>query len=554
MSWSQQDLSFKKLSNKRVTTSTGKGLPEEKGASTLELYLPDIKTELIPGTGNTAYGLNGVLFYHGPTAAFGQTLVVDTSVPGNLTWFATSGYGNTTTANDGSSGSESQRLFNWVSDKYDAFGTVSGAGYEIKLYDGSGNLITKSDASNWLFDYQTGILMFNNASLSSGFAVSTSGPYKIVGWRYVGQKGVIPAYYGGSGYTTYTKGDLLVGAGGTFIKLNVGTDNYVLSADSTTATGLKWVVNSGSGSGISVLNGLSATTQFFAVGTSGSLFNISSSGSTHTFNIPIAGSGATGLVSTGSQTFAGQKTFTSAILADLTGTATTAGYASTAANAQSILNNSTSQNTDITVALISGTAISYNSALIFNPSTGRLAATTYTGSWAGSTITGFYGGTGYTTYTKGDILVGAGGTFIKLGVGSDTYVLTASSTSATGLTWSPTAATGITTLNSLTSTQQYFSTGTSGSTFNISSSGSTHTFNIPIAGTGTTGLVSTLAQTFAGAKTFTGDVVITSSTASTYMANGALTVNGGVGISGQLSVNQLQWDIQALQQIQLWHL
>ena len=47
MSWSQQDLSFKKLSNKRVTTSTGKGLPEEKGASTLELYLPDIKTELI---------------------------------------------------------------------------------------------------------------------------------------------------------------------------------------------------------------------------------------------------------------------------------------------------------------------------------------------------------------------------------------------------------------------------------------------------------------------------------------------------------------------------
>lgn len=541
MSWSQQDLSFKKLSNKRVTTSTGKGLPEEKGASTLELYLPDIKTELIPGTGNTAYGLNGVLFYHGPTASFGQTLVVDTSVPGNLTWFATSGYGNTTTANDGSAGSESQRLFNWVSDKYDAFGTVSGAGYEIKLYDGSNNLITKSDASNWLFDYQTGILMFNNTQLSSGSAVSTSGPYKIVGWRYVGQKGVIPAYYGGSGYTTYTKGDLLVGAGGTFIKLNVGTDNYILSADSTTDSGLKWVVNSGSGSGsgISVLNGLSATTQYFAVGTSGSLFNISSSGSTHTFNIPIAGSGATGLVSTGSQTFAGQKTFTSAILADLTGTATTAGYASTSANSQSILNNSTSQNTDITVALISGTAISYNNALIFNPSTGRLAATTYTGSWAGSTITGFYGGTGYTTYTKGDILVGSGGTFIKLGVGSDTYVLTASSTSATGLTWSPTAATGITTLNSLTATQQYFSTGTSGSTFNISSSGSTHTFNIPIAGTGATGLVSTLAQTFAGAKTFTGDVVITSSTASTYMANGALTVNGGVGISGQLSVNQV---------------
>jgi hypothetical protein len=314
MSWSQQDLSFKKLSNKRVTTSTGKGLSEEKGASSLELYLPDIKTELIPGTGSTASGLNGVLYYYGPTASSGQTLVVDTSVPGNLTWFASSGYGNTTIANDGSEASESLRLFNWVSDKFDSFGTVSGAGYEIKLYDNAGNLITKSDASNWLFDYQTGILLFNGATLSNGNPVSTSGPYRIVGWRYVGQKGTIPAYFGGSGYTTYTKGDLLVGAGATFIKFNVGTDNYILSADSTTDTGLKWVVNSGSGSGITVLNNLSPSTQFFAVGTSGSLFNISSSGSTHTFNIPIAGTGSTGLVSTIAQSFAGIKTFTNDVV------------------------------------------------------------------------------------------------------------------------------------------------------------------------------------------------------------------------------------------------
>ena len=33
MPWTQTDTSFKKLSNKRITTSTGKGLPEEKGAS-----------------------------------------------------------------------------------------------------------------------------------------------------------------------------------------------------------------------------------------------------------------------------------------------------------------------------------------------------------------------------------------------------------------------------------------------------------------------------------------------------------------------------------------
>ncbi len=235
MPWTQTDTSFKKLSNKRVTTSTGKGLPEEKGASTLELYLPDVKTGLIPGTPPGAS--TDVLYY---TGAIGQTLVVDTSVPNNLTWFATTGYGNTTAANDGSALSEGQRLGDWISDKYDGFGTVAGAGYEIKVYDKDSNLITKSDSSNWLFDYQTGILIFNNNVTSYGTGVSAIGPFRIVGYRYVGPKGIIPASYGGTGYTTYTKGDLLVGAGGTFIKLPAGTDGYVLGADASRPSGLGW--------------------------------------------------------------------------------------------------------------------------------------------------------------------------------------------------------------------------------------------------------------------------------------------------------------------------
>lgn len=65
------------------------------------------------------------------------------------------------------------------------------------------------------------------------------------------------------------------------------------------------------GSGITSLNGLTATSQSFATGTSGSDFNISSATSTHTFNIPDAGSSARGLVTTGTQTFAGAKTFSS---------------------------------------------------------------------------------------------------------------------------------------------------------------------------------------------------------------------------------------------------
>jgi len=497
MSWSQQDTSFKKLQNKRITTSTGKGINEEKGASALELYLPDIKTDLIPGTPPGAS--TSVLSY---TGSIGQTLAVDTSVPGNLTWFATSGYGNTTSANNGSAGSETQRLGDWISDKYDAFGTVSGSGYEVKVYDKDSNLITKADPSDWLFDYQTGILVFNNASTTYGTVTST-GPFRVVGYRYIGNKGIISASYGGLGYTSYTKGDLLVGAGSTFIKLNVGSNDYVLTADSTTSSGLRWAVSVGSG--ITTLNSLTATSQSFEVGTAGNVFNISSIGSSHTFNIPIAGSGSTGLITTLAQTIAGQKTFTSAILADLTGTATTAGYATTAgfATTASYAHQSgyaitsglatTASNLNLvnvssgtyypvlsnTSSSVNGIGASVNSFFSFNASTGSFGATSVniltgqsyniggnsvlsatslgtgvtnssltalgtitTGTWAGSTITAYYGGTGHSSYTKGDILVGVGNTLAKLPVGTDAYILSASSASAIGLSWTENTSVG----------------------------------------------------------------------------------------------------------------
>jgi len=63
--------------------------------------------------------------------------------------------------------------------------------------------------------------------------------------------------------------------------------------------------------GLTALNGLQAQVQNFQVGTSGTDFAIDSSGSTHTFNLPNASATARGVVSTGTQTFAGQKTFSS---------------------------------------------------------------------------------------------------------------------------------------------------------------------------------------------------------------------------------------------------
>jgi hypothetical protein len=50
------------------------------------------------------------------------------------------------------------------------------------------------------------------------------------------------------------------------------------------------------GGGISSLGGISSSVQFFSVGNTGTDFNIASSGSTHTFNIPYASSTATGLL------------------------------------------------------------------------------------------------------------------------------------------------------------------------------------------------------------------------------------------------------------------
>lgn len=93
-------------------------------------------------------------------------------------------------------------------------------------------------------------------------------------------------------------------------------------------------------SGISSLNGLTADTQTFAVGSSGSDFAIDSSGSTHTFNIPDAGSSARGLVTTGSQTFAGAKTFSSSVTVS-------------AENAGMTLHN-TNGGRDATISLFSG--------------------------------------------------------------------------------------------------------------------------------------------------------------------------------------------------------
>lgn len=92
-----------------------------------------------------------------------------------------------------------------------------------------------------------------------------------------------------------------IGAVPTTRQLTINGTAYDLSADRS------WTVSGG----ISSLNALTDATQTFAVGTVGTDFAIVSESGVHTFNLPDASATNRGLVTTGTQTIAGQKTIAS---------------------------------------------------------------------------------------------------------------------------------------------------------------------------------------------------------------------------------------------------
>jgi hypothetical protein len=60
--------------------------------------------------------------------------------------------------------------------------------YFVRIFDNNGLQIPIDDPSQWVFDYTNGVLVFNAT------VVNFVAPYKLYGYRYVGQKGSLKAF------------------------------------------------------------------------------------------------------------------------------------------------------------------------------------------------------------------------------------------------------------------------------------------------------------------------------------------------------------------------
>lgn len=308
--------------------------------------------------------------------------------------------------------------------------------------------------------------------------------------------------------------------------------------------GTAWVNGSDTDTGITSLNGLTATTQTFATGTSGTDFNISSTTSAHTFNLPTASATNRGALSSSDWTTfnAKQNTITLATIGNsgaatfISNTLNIPNY--TLAGLGGITLNSLAASSPLSYDSITGifsiqiansTQNGYLSSLSFNTFTNKQNAITLTTTGSSGSATFISDTLNIPTYT----LSGLGGVPISrtLTINGTSFDLSAdrSWTISTG---------GITSLNGLTASTQTFATGSSGTDFTISSTTSTHTFNIPTASSSNRGLLSSADWSTFNSKQSTITLTTTGSSGSSTLVGATLNIPtytlaglGGISLS-----------------------
>ncbi len=379
------------------------------------------------------------------------------------------------------------------------------------------------------------IVSLGGAGISG--AISLGGPLKL---------------YNGSYYTGF---DSAATANTTYIwpATSPSTGTSVLSSDA--AGNLSWILMSASGSGFT-LNGLDAPAQYFSTSISGSGFTISSVGSTHTFHIGLAGSASTGLISGTAQTIAGQKTFTSTIIGDLSGTATTA-TTSQAINTVAASTNATHYVLFSPTNGGSGVAVSSDTGLTFNPSSNLISLSTLSATTVNSNTVNVTGSTASTSSSTGSLIITGGA-----GVGGSLWTSATNFSSISGVghsngvitsgVWSGTAisvvnggtglisyTTGDILYASSSSSLGKITAGSAGSILTSAGAGSTPYWSAPAA----TGVTSLAASTGISVNASTGAVTVTNTgvIALTGTANQVL-VNGGSGsaTSGNITLTTPQ--------------